>query len=269
MGRGTADAAMNTGAQASPIPVLLYHRIPARASGRFDVAEDRFIEQLQVIAASGRTLLRITELADCLRGSRPLPRRAAAVTIDDGYADTPSAVSRLLDLGLGVTVYVTLRDLDRPDGLSAAQLRALAEWGERLELGAHSLSHSHLDALPALAIAKEVGESKHRLEALIDRPVDTFAYPHGAYDRRVRAAVIKAGFRSAAAVKNALSHPDDDPWAIARYTVTSRTSPHQLHRLLAGDGAPLAWRHQRLRTRTAGALRRGWHASTHSLGARS
>ena len=45
----------------------------------------------------------------------------------------------------------------------------------------------------------------------------TFAYPHGAYDKRVRQAVIDAGYVSAAAVKNAFSHPADDPYAIAAW----------------------------------------------------
>ena len=62
-------------------------------------------------------------------------------------------------------------------------------------------------------------------------------------------AVIEAGFISAAAVKNALSHWHDDPWAIARFTVLRDTPAEQVARLLAGQGAPLAWAGERLRTR--------------------
>ena len=54
--------------------------------------------------------------------------------------------------------------------------------------------------------------------------VHSFSYPHGCYDHRVRSAVVEAGFRSAVAVKNALSHDHDDPFAIARWTVTAGTS---------------------------------------------
>ena len=90
----------------------------------------------------------------------------------------------------------------------------------------------------------------------MNRTVDTFAYPHGSYDETVRAAVIDAGYRSAAAVKNAISHPGDDPWAIARYTVTSATTPEHLVDVLEGHGAPLAWRRERLRTRAARTARK-------------
>ncbi|MDQ6605453.1 MAG: hypothetical protein M3Z06_02770, partial [Actinomycetota bacterium] len=80
-----------------------------------------------------------------------------------------------------------------------------------------------------------------------------------AYSRVVRTAVGAAGYRSAAAVKNALSHPADDPLAIARVTIMRDTSTDAVAELLAGRGAPLAWRRERYRTqafRTARRLRR-------------
>jgi hypothetical protein len=68
--------------------------------------------------------------------------------------------------------------------------------------------------------------------------------------------VIEAGYHSAAAVKNAISHPGDDPWAIARYTIESTTSPERVAAILDGQAAPLAWRRERVRTRAARTARR-------------
>ena len=60
------------------------------------------------------------------------------------------------------------------------------------------------------------------LEQLLGRPVDTFAYPHGYHDAAVaKELVVAAGYRSATAVRNALSPADDDRFALARVTVTS------------------------------------------------
>jgi hypothetical protein len=87
-------------------------------------------------------------------------------------------------------------------------------------------------------------------------PIDSFAYPYGAYDARVRGAVIAAGYRSAAAVKNAVSHRDDDPFAIARWTVTSATPAKRLADVLDGRGVPLGWTRERLRTRAYRTARR-------------
>jgi peptidoglycan/xylan/chitin deacetylase (PgdA/CDA1 family)/GT2 family glycosyltransferase len=253
------EGEVGPGAAASsraPIPVLVYHRIAATDDDRFAVAPALFSEHVRVIEASGRSPITIGELADGIRATHPLPARPVAVTIDDGYEDTPRTVDELLAHHVPVTVFVTTDTLGLPGMLSTSQLRTLAAIGPEVELGAHSVSHPHLDALGPAEVRREVVESKRSIEAVVQRPVETFAYPHGSYDGDVRAAVIEAGFSSAAAVKNAISHPLDDPFAIARYTVTNATTPEHLAEVLDGRGAPLAWRRRRIRTRAARAARR-------------
>ena len=84
--------------------------------------------------------------------------------------------------------------------------------------------------------------SKQALEELIGRTVDTFAYP-SARMTRVCAGGDRRGLRSAAAVKNALSHREDDPWAIARWTVEQQPPARSgSPQVLDGRGAPYAWR---------------------------
>jgi peptidoglycan/xylan/chitin deacetylase (PgdA/CDA1 family) len=237
------------------IPVLLYHRIAADDRDPFAVSPARFADHVEMIAASLRTPMTIGEIADGLRGGS-LPRRPVAITFDDGFDDTPAAVDRLLASGLRATVYVTAGALDQPGSLSTEQLLALARIGRDLEIGAHSVTHPHLDAVPVARMRTELADSKRILEQLLGRRIETFAYPHGAYDARVREAAVDAGFRSAAAVKNAISHRHDDPLAVARYTVTTADSADRLGRILDGQGVPLAWRRARLRTRAARAVRR-------------
>jgi peptidoglycan/xylan/chitin deacetylase (PgdA/CDA1 family) len=247
---------MKTPTGLEPIPVLLYHSVAADPGDRFAVSPRAFREHVRAITASGRTPASIAEIAATLRGSRAAADRLVAITFDDGFEDTPRAVSELVEHGLRATVYVTTGMLDRPGALSRSQLRTLSEMGDAVELGAHSVSHPHLDALPLAQVRREVGDSKRQLELVLDRAVETFAYPHGSYDAAVRAAVVEAGYRSAAAVKNAISHPRDDPWAIARYTVTASTSAERVREILEGRGAPLAWQHVRVRTRAARTARR-------------
>jgi len=55
----------------------------------------------------------------------------------------------------------------------------------------------------------------------------------------VRAAVIVAGYRCAAAVKNALARPAEDPFAIARWTVTRDVSAARIALVLAGQAIPV------------------------------
>jgi peptidoglycan/xylan/chitin deacetylase (PgdA/CDA1 family) len=240
-----------------PIPVLLYHSVhdhPERGGRRHTVSRACFAEHVDAIAASGRVAVGITELADALRGGS-LPERPVAITFDDGFADTYDAVEVLLRQGLPSTVYVTTGALGRADRLSRSVLAALSRV-PGVEVGAHAVRHRRLDELDDRELAEEVGTSKAELEALTQQAVASFAYPHGAYDRRVRQAVIAAGYRSAAAVKNAASHPGDDPFAIARWTVTAGTRAARIAEVLEGKGVPRAWGGERLRTRGYRAARR-------------
>jgi peptidoglycan/xylan/chitin deacetylase (PgdA/CDA1 family) len=240
------------------IPVLLYHSVsdhPAHSDAWGAVSRAEFAAHVDVIKASGRVALGITELAAALRGERPLPDRPVAVTFDDGLADTYAAIELLRSHHLASTVYVTSGEVGARDRLSPPQLAALAGLAG-VEVGAHAVRHRRLDELDVAEVADELRVSKAQLEDLTQRSIRSFAYPHGSYDRRVRTAAIDAGYRSAAAVKNAVSHPGDDPMAIARWTVTGGTPAARIEQVLEGAGVPLAWRHERLRTRAYRTVRR-------------
>jgi len=230
-----------------PIPVFLYHRIDTD-DDPFTVDPDRFALHLELIAASGRTSLTMTELAQALRGEQPLPPAAVGLTFDDGYADTCATLESAAALGVKSTLYVTTGAIDTPAAITTDDLIRLAD-SEFAEIGAHTVTHPRLDELPSAAAAREIIASRDALTAAIGGEIRSFAYPHGAYSARIRRLVVDAGFGSAAAVKNALSHTDDDSWAIARYTITAATPLSQIEALLRGEGAPLAWHRERARTR--------------------
>lgn len=236
------------------IPVLLYHRIAADPGDCYAVPPAAFAAHVQMIAASGRMALTISQLAEVLKAPAGDGRRYVAVTFDDGFAETLDAARSLTAVGIAATVYVTTGQIGAPGMLSGEHVRALARM-DGVEVGAHTVSHPYLDELQQVEAEAEIAGCRDALAAL-DIAARTFAYPHGAYDQAVRASVIKAGFSSAAAVKNALSHKGDDPWAIARFTVMSDASTEQVARLLEGQGAPLAWKRERLRTRAYRGARR-------------
>jgi peptidoglycan/xylan/chitin deacetylase (PgdA/CDA1 family) len=240
------------------IPVLLYHSVadvaPFEALRHYTVTPSQFREHVAAIAASGRTPMTVSELAGALKGERPLPLRPVAVTFDDGYDDTPAAVELLRNAGISSTVYVTTGTIATPRGISEALLPALI--ASALEIGAHTVTHPHLDEIPTSDAAAEIGDSRRELEERLGGPVESFAYPHGAHDRAIRDAVIAAGFTSAAAVKNALSHRGDDPFAIARWTVTSNVSAGAIADVLEGPPPQLVWSGERRRTKVSRSARR-------------
>ena len=238
------------------IPILLYHSVSNRRDDPFAVTTEQFVRQVDAITASGRTALTMSEIADGLCGLRPLPERCVGITFDDGFADTVDAVELLELEGLRSTVYVTTGFVGSADMLSEQQLETLAGRPDSVELGAHTVTHPRLDELALSAAEDEVRASKAALERMIDRSVDSFAYPHGVHDAHVRDLVVRSGYRSAAAVKNAMSHGRDDPWAIARWTVGRTTDADDVDQFLMGRSAPLSWQGERLRTRAYRGVRR-------------
>jgi peptidoglycan/xylan/chitin deacetylase (PgdA/CDA1 family) len=238
---------------------LLYHSITERrsvAETRFTVTPAMFAEHVRAMRAAGRTPLTLRALAGALREERALPSRPLVVTFDDGFADVVAAVELLLSSELMASVFVTSGSIESRGMVTHDDLCQLAALGEAVEIGAHSVTHPRLDELGPERAAAEISVSKAALESVIQARVDSFAYPHGAYDKRVRTAVVNAGFSAAAAVKNALSHSQDDIFALARVTVMASTSAGELELLLGGSGAPLAPRRERLRTRGHRSFRR-------------
>jgi hypothetical protein len=94
--------------------------------------------------------------------------------------------------------------------------------------------------------------------------VDSFAYPHGYFDHEVRQMVVDSGYSSASAVKDALSHADDDQFALARITVKSDFDELKIDQVLAGEGFARARRRQKWRTLGWRRVRRWQYRQQHS-----
>jgi peptidoglycan/xylan/chitin deacetylase (PgdA/CDA1 family) len=85
--------------------------------------------------------------------------------------------------------------------LSPDEIIRLVE-GELVDVGAYTVTHWVLAALPAAAQRVEIRGSKDRLEDILGRPVTSFAYPNGTRSdctAETLEAVREAGFTCACA----------------------------------------------------------------------
>jgi peptidoglycan/xylan/chitin deacetylase (PgdA/CDA1 family) len=224
------------------VPVLRYHGVrddPAPGLERWTVTRAAFREHVEAIVASGRTPLTMARLGAAMKGAEPLPEAPMAITFDDGWSDARAAVELLAARGIASTTYVQTGRLGAGDRLDRGDVRAIDALGAAAEVGAHTVDHARLDGLAGIPLEREVAGSKAYLEDLLGHRVDGFAYPYGAHDERSRAAVIAAGFGHAAAAKDALSHAGDDPYAIARWTVTAATTGRRVAVVLDGGDVPV------------------------------
>jgi len=243
------------------VPILAYHSVsdePRDGTLRWSVSPSDFDEQMALLRERGRTTLTVGRYVEVLRRRVPLPPRPVVVTFDDGFADLATdALPTLRRHNVSATAYVITSRLGAHPALDFAQLADLNEAG--VEIGSHSDTHRPLDCLPRAAVHDEIAGSRARLEDWLQVAVTSFAYPYGYHSRVVRQAVIDAGYTSACAVKNALSHPADDVFAIARVLVERTTGVAGVDNLLAERGWPMSWRRERLRTRGWRTYRRMRH----------
>ncbi|MEZ0095302.1 polysaccharide deacetylase family protein [Streptacidiphilus sp. EB129] len=244
------------------VPVFLYHSVsddPPSWIAPFTVTPATFVEQLDRIADSGRSIVPLGRLVSALRGGRPVPPRCAVLTFDEGFADFYWTVAPLLTAReLPATLFVTTGAIHPPGGTRAGsrlppapmlnwrQIAGLHTVG--FEIGGHSRTHPQLDTLPGRRLWDEIALCKRELEEVVSRPVTAFAYPHGYSSAVVRRKVQKAGWSSACAGGEAFSSGADDPLRIPRLTVRSDTSSETFQDWADGRGAPATPIAERFRT---------------------
>lgn len=112
----------------------------------------------------------------------------------------------------------TTRQTHRP--LTGDEIATLSSHG-LVEIGAHTVTHPRLPALPRSAQRAEIGDGKTHLERLVGKPVTSFSYPFGKLDQVTATLVREAGFNCA------VSNESEAVWRAS--------SPMQLPRLVVED----------------------------------
>jgi peptidoglycan/xylan/chitin deacetylase (PgdA/CDA1 family) len=193
-----------------PALILVYHGI-ARMSPQLDprnlvVDPERFAAQVEVLKRRDYAFVTVSEFARRITGGEPA-HQLCALTFDDGTVDHAEQLPELLErLDVTATLYVCPSLLGEPNPflqegaplrfMNADELRAVAE-NPRIEIGSHTRTHVVLaDATEEEAYA-EMAASKGELEALIEKPVLTFAYPRCFYSIGCPAAAERAGYLAA------------------------------------------------------------------------
>ena len=213
------------------VPVLMYHAFTdADQGGRFVMPRRSFVRQMRLLRAVGYRVIAFEELARLLREGEPLPRRAVAITLDDGYRDNLEVAAPVLRRrGIPATLFLVSSKLgersdwdgdssvrDRPL-LSAEEARRLREHGVRP--GAHTRTHPRLLGLPEEDLDREVGGSRRELEGALGEDVAVFAYPYGLHNAAAVAAAERGRFVGACTAEARIALQGDDPLRIPRIEV--------------------------------------------------
>lgn len=262
------------------VPILVYHGIAPSSSpamAPYTVDPQTFSYQLDAIKSRGMRCVTISELVRIYRSETKyeITEPLIALTFDDGYADFAQYALPLMEArGIPSTLYVTSGWIDggsiapttRPNEqfLSWSMLRDIAN--AKVEIGSHSHTHPQMDTIGKMAILDELIRSRALIEDAIERHVGAFAYPHGYNSPTVRKLTKDVGYDNATAVRNALSHPDDSQYGLARLMVFSDTSTETFENWLDGHKTPIATRRTNVKTLGWRYVRRGRAVLTQKIG---
>lgn len=212
------------------LPILQRHGLPATvfvANGYLDggrMFNDSVIETIRR-APPGALDLRDTAAGELGRldlSSNDARRRAIAVLLQ---TVKPWPVARRDAFCLELQRRAAVRELPADLMMSSAQVRALHRQG--VTIGAHTVSHPILAELDDEQALAEITQSRRALQALVDDPIDLFAYPNGRpdidYSARTVSLVRRAGFAAAVSTAAGVCTAASDPLQLPRYTPWNRT----------------------------------------------
>jgi peptidoglycan/xylan/chitin deacetylase (PgdA/CDA1 family) len=207
---------------------------PNAEEGRYAVAVDNFVRQLDAIASSGRTGVSMSDIHARLTAGNEIPETWVGITFDDGnLSDHVHAMPMLLERNFSATFYVCTNRLDAPGGLSEEELRTMHENG--MHIGAHGMTHRFLTTLDDATEERELRESRDVLAAMIGDDVNHFAPPGGRYSGRTLRLLDRVGYVAAASSDVGFNSRTAPAQMYKRLAVMRSTSQGAFRRLISGS----------------------------------
>jgi len=149
-----------------------------------------------------------------------------AITFDDGYKDNLYVAAPILaEYGSPFTVFVTTQFVDNNSSvyLTPEELRELSAL-PGVTIGSHGRTHARLSGLSDYELCDELVGSRSRIEDIIGKKVDMVSYPHGKFNRRVRAAAVDSGYRLGFGSRFGINSKHSDPMFLKRTEIWAEDS---------------------------------------------
>ncbi|MCE9607382.1 MAG: polysaccharide deacetylase family protein [Planctomycetia bacterium] len=213
----------------APVMILFYHRVADDRANAWTCPTELFARQMAWLKKNV-DVVSLSEAQQRIRSGNP--RRAVAVTFDDGYADNNDfALPLLVRENIPCTYFVTLHhvrygvpfphDVRMGKTFRPNSLDDLRGWSERgIEIGAHTRTHPDIGKIDdRTRLFDEVVVAGEELQQAIGRTVRHFAFPFGMPANMQPLAfemAYEAGYEGVCSAYGAYNFPGDDPFHMQR-----------------------------------------------------
>jgi peptidoglycan/xylan/chitin deacetylase (PgdA/CDA1 family) len=211
--------------------VLYYHSVPGPYRERFE-------RQMKLVANRKKAM----DIAAI--GATPKGSDAIVITFDDALQNfTENAVPVLVGLNIPATVFVVTDALGaKPvwgEGYYGANERIMSQeelisLPALITVGSHTLTHPDLTSLSVESAAAEIKVSREKLEAMLNRPVPLFSFPHGAYNDMLVRQCKDAGYQKVFTTDPEFASNAKDNFVIGRVTADPWDWPVEFYLKISG-----------------------------------
>ncbi len=170
--------------QKAEVPVLCYHRISESAKGDYSVSPATFEAHMKVLADSGFRSVLPDQLYDYLVFNNPLPEKPVMISFDDSRTEHFTVAAPIMEkYGFRGAFFIMTITYNKKNYMSTEQIKELAEKGHTI--GLHSWDHTMATKYKGETDwQQQVVNPKAKLEGIMGKPVDYWAYPNGVYDHQ-------------------------------------------------------------------------------------
>jgi len=177
----------NTPAQilAKPqVPVLCYHRIEDGKKGDYAISPATFSAHMKILSDSGYHSILPAQLYDYLVYNADLPQKPFMITFDDSRIEHSKIAAPVMEkYGFRGVFFIMTITYNKKNYMTTDEIAQLAKAGHTV--GMHSWDHTMVTKYKeATDWQKQVIEPKLKLEKIVGKPVDYWAYPNGVFDHQ-------------------------------------------------------------------------------------
>jgi len=206
------------------VPILMYHSVNpiAPSENRLIVSVSAFKRQMNFLKKHNYKVLPLETVVDLIKNRKIIPLKTVAITFDDGFKDVYTyAFPILKKYNFPATIFIIVNEIGRPqnDKLSWDEIKTMQDSG-LITFGSHSLGPEPLINIKSEEELKsQIFDSKKVLEGKLGRKINTFSYPEGRFNEKIRRLVIAAGYKLAVATNPGYKFTNEDIFAIKRLRI--------------------------------------------------